>query len=116
MTATIGQQRCRGGAELKGEAMDAKEIKLDCPCCKAELIIDAASGGVIKFIPHKEEPPSLEQFMKSDKTRSKDLASKFEAAKKIEDGRLELLNKKFEWAKKNKDKLPEAPKPGIMWD
>ena len=96
--------------------MDAKEIKLDCPCCKAELIIDAASGGVIKFIPHKEEPPSLEQFMKSDKTRSKDLASKFEAAKKIEDGRLELLNKKFEWAKKNKDKLPEAPKPGIMWD
>lgn len=96
--------------------MDSKEIKVDCPCCKAELIIDAASGGVIKFIPHKEEAPSLEQFMKADKTRSKDLASKFEEAKKIEDGRLDLLNKKFEWAKKNKDKLPEAPKPGIMWD
>lgn len=96
--------------------MDSKEFKVDCPCCKAELIIDSESGGVLKFIPHKDAPPSLEQFMKQDKTRSKDLASKFEEAKKIEDGRLDLLNKKFEWAKKNKDKLPDPPKPGIMWD
>jgi hypothetical protein len=54
--------------------------------------------------------------MQADKTRSADLAAKFDAAKKEEDQRLDLLNKKFEWAKKNKDKLPEAPKPGIMWD
>ena len=104
-----------GNLGEKDEAMDAKEIKLDCPCCKAELILDATTGGVIKFFPHKEAPTSLEQFMKLDKTRSQDLASKFDEAKKIEDGRLDLLNKKFEWAKKNKDKLPEA-KPGILWD
>ena len=96
--------------------MEAKEIKLECPCCKAELIIDPVSGGVIKFFPHKDEAPSLEQFMKADKERSKDLAAKFDEAKKVEDGRLDLLKKKFEWAKKNKDKLPDAPKPGIMWD
>jgi len=54
--------------------------------------------------------------MKADKQRAQDLDSKFAEAKKIEDGRLDLLKKKFEWAKKNKDKLPEAPKPGIMWD
>ncbi|HKP95167.1 MAG TPA: hypothetical protein VJ385_05355 [Fibrobacteria bacterium] len=95
--------------------MESKEIKLDCPCCKAQLILDAATGGVIKFFPHKDEAPSLEQFMKADKERSKDLAAKFDAAKKEEDNRLDLLNKKFEWAKKNKDKLPDA-KPGIMWD
>ena len=93
-----------------------KELSVACPCCRAQLIIDAATGGVIKFVPHKEEAPSLEQFMKADKTRSQDLADKFAQAKKEEDGRLDLLNKKFEWAKKNKDKLPEAPKPGIMWD
>ncbi len=98
------------------ETKDSKEIKLDCPCCRATLIIDAATGGVIKFFPHKEEAPSLEQFMKADKDRSKDLESKFAEAKKLEDGRLDMLKKKFEWAKKNKDKLPEAPKPGIMWD
>jgi hypothetical protein len=94
---------------------ESKELKLDCPCCKAQLIVDSATGGVIKFIPHKDEAPSLEQFMKADKERSKDLADKFAAAKKEEDNRLDLLNKKFEWAKKNKDKLPDA-KPGIMWD
>jgi hypothetical protein len=98
-----------------GEAMEPKEFELDCPCCRAKLIIDAASGSVIKFFPHKEEAPSLEKFMEADKNRSKDLATKFEEAKKLEDGRLDLLKKKFEWAKKNKDKLPDA-KPGIMWD
>ena len=95
---------------------EIKEIKVDCPCCRAKLIIDPVTGGVIKFIAHKEEAPSLEQFIKADKNRSQDLASKFEEAKKIEDGRLDFLNKKFEWAKKNKDKLPDVPKPGIMWD
>ncbi|HLP43333.1 MAG TPA: hypothetical protein VK465_17645 [Fibrobacteria bacterium] len=96
--------------------MDPKDLALDCPCCRAKLIVDAKTGGVIKATPHKEEGPSLEQFMKAEKSRSADLASKFEEAKRQEDGRMDLLNKKFEWAKKNKDKLPEAPKPGIMWD
>jgi len=96
--------------------MEPKELSLDCPCCRAKLIVDAATGGVLKFIPHKDEAPTLEQFMKADKHRSADLASKFEEAKRQEDSKLDLLNKKFEWAKKNKDKLPDAPKPGIMWD
>ena len=95
--------------------MEPKELSLDCPCCKGKLIVDPTSGGIIKFTPHKEAGPSLEQFMKAEKNRSADLASKFEEAKKQEDGKLDFLNKKFEWAKKNKDKLPEA-KPGIMWD
>ena len=97
------------------DAKDAKELTIACPCCRAQLIIDVATGGVVKFIPHKEDAPTLEQFMKADKTRAADLAAKFDAAKKEEDQRLDLLKKKFEWAKKNKDKLPEAPKPGIMW-
>ncbi len=96
--------------------MEPKELALDCPCCRAKLIVDPATGGIIKSIPHKEAGPSLEQFMKAEKSRSQDLASKFEEAKKQEDGKIDLLNKKWEWAKKNKDKLPEAPKPGIMWD
>ena len=99
-----------------GKPMDAKELNVNCPCCKAQLVVDASTGSVIKAIAHKDDAPTLEAFMKADKTRSADLAAKFDAAKKEEDGRLDLLNKKFEWAKKNKDKLPEAPKPGIMWD
>jgi hypothetical protein len=96
--------------------MSSREIKLDCPCCKAKLVIDPATGGVIQAIPHKEEAPTLQDFLKADKHRSKDLADKFAESKRQEDSRLDLLNKKFEWAKKNKDKLPEAPRPGIQWD
>jgi hypothetical protein len=94
----------------------SRELKVDCPCCKAKLIVDTESGGVLQATAHKTAPPSLESFMKAEPGRSKDLEEKFAESRRQEDSRLELLNKKFEWAKKNKDKLPEAPKPGIQWD
>ena len=45
-----------------------------------------------------------------------DVIAAFHKAKEKEESKHDLLNKKFEWAKKNKDKLPEAPKPDIFWD
>ena len=96
--------------------MSSREIKLDCPCCRAGLVIDGETGGVLRAVPHKEAPPSLQDFLASDKNRARDLEDKFAEAKRQEDSKLALLNKKFEWAKKNKDKLPEAPRPGIQWD
>ncbi len=95
--------------------MEAKELKIECPCCRAKLIIDSVNGGIIQFTAHKEAPISLESFLQGDKTRKDDLEQKFADAKSKEDSKMDLLNKKFEWAKKNKDKLPEA-KPGIIWD
>jgi hypothetical protein len=92
------------------------ELRIDCHCCKAKLVIDPETGGVLQAVPHKDAPPSLEDFMKADQGRAKDLEDKFAASRKQEDERLKLLEKKFEWAKKNKDKLPDAPKPGIHWD
>ena len=96
--------------------MSMKEIHIDCPCCKAKLVIDAETGAVLQSTAHKEAGPSLEDFLKNDKNRGKDLDDKFAEAKRQEDSRLKVLEKKFEWAKKNKDKLPEAPRPGIQWD
>jgi hypothetical protein len=96
--------------------MSAHELKIDCPCCKAKLVVDSESGGVLQAVPHKEAPPTLESFMKADQSRAKDLEEKFAESRRQEDSRLDLLNKKFEWAKKNKDKLPDVPKPGIQWD
>jgi hypothetical protein len=92
------------------------ELQIQCPCCRAKLIVDKATGGVLQFTPHKEAPKSLEDFLKTDKNRAQDLESKFADSRKQEEERLGLLEKKFEWAKKNKDKLPEPPKPGINWD
>jgi hypothetical protein len=54
--------------------------------------------------------------MKAEPGRAKDLEEKFAESRRQEEGRLAMLEKKFEWAKKNKDKLPDAPKPGIQWD
>jgi hypothetical protein len=96
--------------------MSAEEIKVECPCCKAKLIVDAKTGGVIKSMAAKTEAPSFEAFLKSDKNRAQDLENKFAESKKMEEGRLDLLQKKWDWAKKNVDKLPEAPLPGIQWD
>ena len=96
--------------------MALREIKVDCPCCKAKLVIDTETGGILHVTPHKDAPPTLQEFLKADKHRAKDVEDKFAESRRQEDGRLAVLNKKFEWAKKNKDKLPEAPKPGIQWD
>jgi hypothetical protein len=96
--------------------MQPSELKVECPCCKAKLVVDAKTGGVIHSTAHKSEAPSFEAFLKSDKNRAQELESKFAESKKQEEGRLDLLQKKWEWAQKNKDKLPDAPKPGIHWD
>jgi hypothetical protein len=96
--------------------MSSRELNVDCPCCRANLVVDPETGGIIKAVPHKPEAPSLQDFLKADKNRAQDLEDKFAESKRMEDSRLKLLEKKFEWAKKNKDKLPEAPRPGIQWD
>ncbi len=96
--------------------MSSPELQIECPCCKAKLVVDSETGGVLQATPHKEAPLSLESFLKADQTRAKDLEDKFAESRRVEDSRLAMLEKKFEWAKKNKDKLPDAPMPGIQWD
>ncbi len=92
-----------------------EEITIECPCCKATVVVDIKTGSVIHSKKFQEPNQSLEDFLKNEKTRDDDLAKKFAEAKKKEDSKLELLNKKFEWAKKNEDKLPEVKRP-IDWD
>ena len=93
-----------------------KEIKTECPCCKSQLVIDAKTGAVLQHKEHKEPTQSLEDFLKTEQARNEDLAARFAASADREKAKKDLLNKKFEWAKKNKDKLPDAPKPNIFWD
>jgi hypothetical protein len=96
--------------------MPASELRIDCPCCKAKLVVDPETGAVLQATAHKDAPPTLESFMKAESGRAKDLEDKFAEARRLEEGRRALLEKKFEWAKKNADKLPDPPKSGINWD
>lgn len=93
-----------------------RTLKIDCPCCNAKLVIDAEKGFVLEHHAHKEATQSLEEFLKGEKDRAGDLAQKFAQSKQREEEKHDMLEKKFEWAKKNKDKLPEAPKPNLYWD
>jgi hypothetical protein len=81
--------------------MSSPELNVECPCCKARLVVDAASGIVLQATEHRQAPQSLENFLKSEAGRAKELEDKFEEARRIE---------------KNKDKLPDVPRPGIQWD
>ena len=96
--------------------MPSSELKIECPCCKASLVVDSETGIVLQAAAHKQAPVSLETFLKSEAGRAKELEDKFAEARRIEESRKAMLEKKFEWAKKNKDKLPDAPLPGIQWD
>jgi len=91
------------------------EMKIECPCCKGQLVIDKKLERVIAHKKYVAPIPSLQDFMKNEGTRDADIAAKFEESKKNEDNKLEYINKKFEWAKKNEDKLPEVHRP-IDWD
>jgi len=93
-----------------------RTLKIDCPCCQAQLVIDAEKGFVLEHKAYKEAPPSLEDFLKNEKGRASELEQRFAQSRQKEDEKREMLEKKFEWAKKNKDKLPPAPKPNIYWD
>jgi hypothetical protein len=95
--------------------MSSSELHIDCPCCNAKLVVDRETGTVLHSTARKDAPQTLESFMKAESGRAKDLEDKFAEARRMEDNRLALLEKKFEWAKKNADKLP-GPKPGIQWD
>ncbi len=93
-----------------------KEIEIECPCCKAEIVIDPQSGRILAHKAYKEPNQSLDDFLKSEKSRNSELAEKFKAAKEREESKMDFLEKKFQRAKDNKHKLPEAPKPDIFWD
>lgn len=91
------------------------EFSVECPCCKSTLVVNADLKSVIHVQQPKSEPKDFADFLKKDGERLKDLESRFKQTKEQEDRRSDLLEKKWEWAKKNSDKLPPAA-PGIQWD
>lgn len=94
--------------------MAVKTLTVQCPMCKGEIVVDAESGEVLSHKEYKKEVKSFDEFLKEQNNRSSDLEAKFAAAKEAEKKRKELLEKKFEAAKQNKDL--KDPFPGINWD
>ncbi len=91
-------------------------FKIKCPCCKGSLVIDKETGAILEKKPFQEAVQSLDDFLKNEDSRNEEIAEKFQASKELENNKVDILNKKFEWAKKNQDKLPKIKKPDIFWD
>jgi len=91
-----------------------KSVRVECPCCKSLLVVDAATGVVVSHQEQKKEHQSLDDFFAQQKTRSADLDAKMKAGVDREKNKRELLEKKFQAAKNNKD-LKDPP-PGVLWD
>ena len=93
----------------------SKELEVQCPCCESTLIIDAESGTVLSHSPKKTKPKSLDEFFKEEKNKSQILDEKFKQGMEKEKNKMSEIQKKFDYAQKNKDKLKDPP-PGVQWD
>lgn len=88
-----------------------------CPCCGTKLLLDRATGEVLS-----EERPktdsgtsfdkAVSDFQSSSKRREEAFAKAFEKTKRLED----LLEKKFEAAKKKAADDQAPPKSPFDWD
>ena len=93
-------------------------IRVECPCCQAELHIDPETSAVIR---HKEhEKPATFADMESAVNRFKGEAGRREDAfkKSVADNksRADILNKKFDEMLKQAKENPDAPAPKRIFD
>jgi len=93
--------------------MDKKKSTIDvrCTCCDATLTVDKASGEVLfTKKPDKKNFSFEEQMLKLQKEQET-ADDRFAEAFQKEQGRMKLVDKKFEEALKRKDELEEPIRP-----
>ena len=88
------------------------KVQVDCPCCGTKLVVDAATGTILSEERPKADPTAtFEQAMshvKGGAARREDAFSKaFERTKNLDD----LLEKKFEEARKRAEADPTSKPP-----
>lgn len=94
----------------------SRYFEVECPECGGVLKVDSEKQVVISHEKKRDKPQSLEDFMESQKRRNEELDAKFREGVEKEKHKKEEIERKFQEAMKNKDKLPDPPKPGIQWD
>ena len=87
---------------------DKKGIQATCPFCKGKLWIDPATGEVLhQEAFQKDTGKDFDKFLNQSSQEDKILEEKFKKAQEKEKQKLDRLQKKFDWAKENPDKLPD---------
>jgi hypothetical protein len=94
--------------------MDADQgnvFEVECPCCRAALWVDRATGGVVKSEKAAKKKESLDELLLKEKRKTDGFATKFEATADLERKKRELAKERFAKALGNiGDEEPEKPR------
>lgn len=97
----------------------ADKLRVHCPCCQAELVVDAATGAVLSHRAAKaplaggKDFDSLLQSLDSERSRAEEIFEREKAAMKDRD---RLLEEKFREAMKRAEEDPESGPPRRPFD
>jgi uncharacterized protein YbaR (Trm112 family) len=94
--------------------MDAEHgnvFEVACPCCRARLWVDGATGGVVKSEKAAKKKESLDELLLKEKQKTDGFATKFEATADLERKKRELAKETFAKALgRIGDDEPEKPR------
>jgi hypothetical protein len=93
--------------------MDKKNSNLQvrCTCCDATLTVDRASGEVLFTRKSKKETVSFEDALLKVKQDQENAEDRFREAFQKEEGRMKLVDQKFQEAMDHADELEEPLRP-----
>jgi hypothetical protein len=87
-----------------------QSLRVDCPCCGAKLVVARDTGDVVTFEAPKAAPKSFDEAvgeMRSGHARREDAFAKaFDRTRRLE----QVLDKKFEEARKKAEDDPAPPR------
>jgi hypothetical protein len=86
-------------------------LQVRCTCCDAVLTVETVSGEVIFTEKPKKKTVSFEDALLKVKQEQENAEDRFRDAFQREEGRMKLVDQKFEEALKHKDELEEPIRP-----
>ena len=90
----------------------AGNVTVICPCCETRLVIDAATGAILREDRVvKREHGSLDEVFGSIAAKKREADEKLEKAFADAKNREEILEKKFQEARKKAAENPDAAPP-----
>lgn len=86
-------------------------LDVDCPCCGAVLKVDPGTGAVVRADKPARPARDLDDLVSAVRTRRSALDEKFDRSMRQNRNQREILEKKFEEARKKAAEDPEARPP-----
>jgi hypothetical protein len=100
-----------------GKNKKTVELEVDCPSCRTKLLVDAATGVVLREDRPKKPKKSFENALDEERTRKATSDDLFGKALSSERDRGALLDRKFEKALEKAAEEPDVkPKNPLDWD